>query len=103
MGWLLSDEENAAALPTWFVSILLGRPISFCVRLSVSNACPSEAPVGKLNETATAGNWSWRVMASGPTRLFICENAASGICSAGLLKLALTPLEDCWGVACGAS
>ena len=45
--------------------MLAGSPTCVVASSMTRMACSSEAPGARLNESVTAGNWPWRVMASG--------------------------------------
>src|SRR5207245_10037551 len=77
-GAFARDARNARAAPWNPVWMLTGSPISRCTRSMAVTAAPSETPGARLNDTVTAGNWPWWLIASAVARSSIAAMVESG-------------------------
>src|SRR4051812_49990720 len=75
---LARDAWKARAVPWNSAWMDAGRPTSALVLLMASTASPSDTRGARLNDTVTAGNWPWRLMARGVVVISGVANALSG-------------------------
>src|SRR5678816_410645 len=77
-GSLASEAWKACAVPWKLARIDGGRPIARSAARMAVTAWPRETPGARLNDSVTAENWPWWLMASGAVLGARREKALSG-------------------------